>query len=261
MSTTLSFTVILGQEVRCADRYKNGNACRCWAVANLDDIGPRCEHHLPAAVRPDYPAAHEEAQRKADAAWRRLFAPVDAHIMEVHKRAEPYRRVPPPEWLAFHLLYELQDGNCLTCSARGRSRRQVLIEDHDHRTGMVRGLLCQSCNALEGHGYAPFWTTYRKYAPGIGLYCRYLSFNMGAQWHPGNPDPLVGRIEMEFSSITQPEVYLEEYKRLIETMDSTPIPAACSREFDVVGTPLLLPGERYGSPDECPWGSWPIVVA
>lgn len=39
-----------------------------------------------------------------------------------------------------------QEGGCAVCSRPGASRR--LHVDHDHGTGLVRGLLCFQCNAL-----------------------------------------------------------------------------------------------------------------
>jgi hypothetical protein len=41
-------------------------------------------------------------------------------------------------------LHELQLGRCGVCGGLGK-----LVVDHDHLTGMVRGLLCQSCNLTE----------------------------------------------------------------------------------------------------------------
>ncbi|MET9950138.1 endonuclease domain-containing protein [Streptomyces sp. NPDC006339] len=41
-------------------------------------------------------------------------------------------------------IAEWQDGRCAIC---GKVRD--LVCDHDHRTGLVRGWLCQSCNAGE----------------------------------------------------------------------------------------------------------------
>ena len=38
-----------------------------------------------------------------------------------------------------------QDGRCGLCGFRDR-----LVEDHDHATGMVRGMLCRQCNSAEG---------------------------------------------------------------------------------------------------------------
>ncbi len=47
-------------------------------------------------------------------------------------------------------LYLHQGGKCAICRwARGISKN--LSVDHDHKTGLVRGLLCTRCNQLLGH--------------------------------------------------------------------------------------------------------------
>jgi len=47
-------------------------------------------------------------------------------------------------------LYEFQGGVCFICRrANGRTRK--LSVDHDHKTGLVRGLICRPCNSLLGH--------------------------------------------------------------------------------------------------------------
>lgn len=47
-------------------------------------------------------------------------------------------------------LYEFQGGYCYICRrATGATRR--LTVDHDHATGLVRGLLCRPCNTMLGH--------------------------------------------------------------------------------------------------------------
>lgn len=49
----------------------------------------------------------------------------------------------------YNRLYEFQQGKCALCRwATGKTRR--LSVDHDHRTGLVRGLLCRPCNDLLG---------------------------------------------------------------------------------------------------------------
>lgn len=44
----------------------------------------------------------------------------------------------------YEALYELQDGRCAVCRRRQVAKR--LAVDHNHKTGAVRGLLCQWCN-------------------------------------------------------------------------------------------------------------------
>lgn len=47
-------------------------------------------------------------------------------------------------------LHKYQGGVCYICQrATGKTKR--LTVDHDHKTGMVRGLLCSTCNTILGH--------------------------------------------------------------------------------------------------------------
>ncbi len=47
-------------------------------------------------------------------------------------------------------MYQFQGGVCYICQrATGKTRR--LTVDHDHKTGLVRGLLCRPCNTILGH--------------------------------------------------------------------------------------------------------------
>ena len=51
---------------------------------------------------------------------------------------------------AYDRLYEFQGRRCAICQrATGVSRK--LAVDHDHKTGIARGLLCSPCNKLLGH--------------------------------------------------------------------------------------------------------------
>jgi hypothetical protein len=57
----------------------------------------------------------------------------------------------------YEALWNQQDGKCaicghaesVICSKKGEER--LLAQDHDHETGMLRGLLCTRCNI--GIGY------------------------------------------------------------------------------------------------------------
>ncbi|ASR86252.1 endonuclease VII [Mycobacterium phage Stagni] len=79
--------------------------------------GPRCATHHRA----------KRAQRR-DTSWEtRIFATYGI-------TAEEY-------WA----IYEFQGGRCYGCR-RANGKRKRLSVDHDHETGIVRGLLCTACN-------------------------------------------------------------------------------------------------------------------
>jgi hypothetical protein len=71
-------------------------------------------------------------------------------------------------------LAQWQDGRCAIC---GKVRE--LVCDHDHETGLVRGWLCNSCNAREGTNRAPdtIFARYRERPPAaiLGVEARYLN--------------------------------------------------------------------------------------
>lgn len=46
----------------------------------------------------------------------------------------------------YQAIYDAQIGRCLICSAEEVS----LVVDHDHESGLVRGLLCSNCNVALG---------------------------------------------------------------------------------------------------------------
>lgn len=70
---------------------------------------------------------------------------------DAYRRSELVRKfgITQADW---DELYELQGGVCAICGMpelakgfRGK-KAKVLAVDHDHKTGRVRGLLCQNCN-------------------------------------------------------------------------------------------------------------------
>lgn len=76
----------------------------------------------------------------------------------------------------YEAILEHQGGRCAICQrATGRTRR--LSVDHDHATGLVRGLLCRPCNDMLGHGRddPPFFRRAADYleqppAPAAGVH-------------------------------------------------------------------------------------------
>jgi hypothetical protein len=54
---------------------------------------------------------------------------------------------------AYDQLLKDQNGGCTVCGVLATSEiHGVLGVDHNHETGVVRGLLCHSCNVALGHG-------------------------------------------------------------------------------------------------------------
>ena len=57
----------------------------------------------------------------------------------------------------YQALFEAQGGVCKLCGKEENARKnhseekRMLAVDHDHNTGVVRGLLCASCNVKLGH--------------------------------------------------------------------------------------------------------------
>ena len=47
-------------------------------------------------------------------------------------------------------LYKSQKGLCAICGDKDRAKGKYLAIDHDHKSGIVRGLLCSNCNCALG---------------------------------------------------------------------------------------------------------------
>ncbi|WP_369077353.1 endonuclease domain-containing protein [Paractinoplanes pyxinae] len=64
-----------------------------------------------------------------------------------------------------------QAGRCAICGGRpGRDKwGYSLVDDHDHTSMLVRGLLCRSCNTAEGCSQGRIFRAYRKRHPTVLL--------------------------------------------------------------------------------------------
>lgn len=51
----------------------------------------------------------------------------------------------------YNRMFEEQCGGCAICGIHQSKLKKALSVDHNHRTGQIRGLLCNKCNLLLGN--------------------------------------------------------------------------------------------------------------
>ncbi len=51
----------------------------------------------------------------------------------------------------FQSMYETQNGKCRICKEEVELWNRSTHVDHDHKTGKIRGILCENCNKMLGH--------------------------------------------------------------------------------------------------------------
>lgn len=83
-----------------------------------------------------------------------------------------------------YLLKSWQAGRCAVCGRVPGLAHPRLAEDHDHRTGLVRGWLCRSCNSLEGRRTGGVWAAYRERHPAqiLGVRIYYVGYTWTDRW-------------------------------------------------------------------------------
>jgi hypothetical protein len=124
---------------------------------------------------PEYPRKYAEAHREEQRAWKRAYyaknrEALQAKQRERYKRDAEKRRARQREYGAanrieiglrlkerkygipreeLQRMLDAQQGGCAICGTVGKR----LTVDHDHASGRVRGLLCESCNFGIGKFY------------------------------------------------------------------------------------------------------------
>jgi hypothetical protein len=53
--------------------------------------------------------------------------------------------------LEYEKLLAIQNGECNGCSINQKNMKKAFAVDHCHKTGKIRGLLCDHCNLCLGH--------------------------------------------------------------------------------------------------------------
>lgn len=104
-----------------------------------------------------YVAAYRADNRDLVRAARRRQAAANAEQRREHRRSTDYRLVRHGQWLQrrygitradYDRLMANQEGRCAICGRvpEGDSAYPRLCVDHEHGTGVIRGLLCDPCN-------------------------------------------------------------------------------------------------------------------
>lgn len=199
---------------RCASVTTRGTRCRQFAV-RLGDGGPlSCGTHL----HPDRRAAEESRRLEVEAA--RLAALPAEQVAAIERRARIFTSGTPGCWSwpsavptfeevtagmstglrqalgsteegrAGVIMDHWHAGRCAVCE---RKHDGALVTDHDHATGLVRGLLCRSCNTREGNVVgtaAAVFAAYRERPPAaiLGLTCRYRDPYTGQYAQQSDPE-------------------------------------------------------------------------
>ena len=70
------------------------------------------------------------------------FAGATRWCRECCRQQERRRRA-----ISYEVELEIQGGGCAICKRPPLTNRQLCL-DHDHRTGLYRGLLCDACNQI-----------------------------------------------------------------------------------------------------------------
>jgi hypothetical protein len=173
---------------QCGRPTKKGTTCTIARMAAWEWVADRRYEALACHV---HATPRERAEFAAIAA--EFATSVDRHIAAVHqsmpvdcwswpvsgddrRRAAEAQACEDPRVardLAWGLLADWQGGRCAICSRRSE------FLDHSHKTGLVRGWLCRSCNIGEGFTDIPggHFERYRMKNPAsiLGIEIRYYS--------------------------------------------------------------------------------------
>jgi hypothetical protein len=95
-----------------------------------------------AFERKDY-WQHAEERREAKRRWRRTA------VGQAKYRDWSYRKKYGISLEDYNELYKYQNGLCAVCQQPPEPDKPLHV-DHDHTTGVVRGLLCSNCNKALG---------------------------------------------------------------------------------------------------------------
>lgn len=100
-------------------------------------VRPRCIECSKRAATPESRSAKNDARRRRREA--------DPEAFRRQQRATAFRRKYGIELEQYEAMLESQSHCCAICGDMATPDQQLFV-DHDHETGVVRGLLCLRCN-------------------------------------------------------------------------------------------------------------------
>ncbi len=71
----------------------------------------------------------------------------------------------PDQQAAFAILEHWHASRCAICGQSPAAGAAGLVRDHDHASGLIRGLLCSACNTAEGRSDSWLFSSYRQRPP------------------------------------------------------------------------------------------------
>jgi len=101
--------------------------------------------------------------RPACWAWPADPAVLDQLRVVAAQSPIPEANIMPEQRVAFAVLEHWHNGRCGICGEV--PTRGGLVRDHDHDSGLIRGLLCYSCNTAECRSTSLLFANYRQRPP------------------------------------------------------------------------------------------------
>lgn len=144
----------------CGRPTAHGEPCRQPVFS-----GPACHSHLTSDERAERERTWSLSPQRqgTPACWRWSVGDEDQAV--ARSAGEGWATVVLRHW---------QNDVCAVC---GWGASNGLVVDHDHETGLIRGMLCGSCNISEGSSDDLIFRRYRERNPAsmLGLVARYWS--------------------------------------------------------------------------------------
>lgn len=122
-------------EFGIAKQYRGGHRHQCKSCCSKF-------YRTKPETQKRYYKTHKDKIQKIASEWRRNHP---ENIRTIKKR-EKLKRNYGMSLEAYREMFDIQNGKCITCLREYPS----LCVDHNHTTGMVRGLLCNHCNVALG---------------------------------------------------------------------------------------------------------------